>query len=207
MTKTSFGIFAALAAMLICSPAKGDMIFSIQPATVFGAQGDAADAFEVVLTNTGASAVTVGGFSFEVTVTDPDLSLNSAGFTTTVDPYIFAGHSFDVNNSFTLNLNSGLTLDATDSYDPSGSGMALGSLQSLSLGQVLFSVSPTATLGAFAVTFTGGAANSLSDALGNNINIDTLTPGTIDIVPEPSSLALTITAVAVLTAAFRKRRA
>jgi hypothetical protein len=196
-------LIASCAAVLACSPARATTTFSIEPSTVNANPGDVGDTFDVVLTNNGPDPITVAAFDFEVSVTDSDITLTGADFTPVADPYIFAGDSVDEDLSLPLNLNSGLTLDANDSYDLSG-GVTLASGESLSLGEVLFSVSPSAAGGPFTVSFTGTPAvadgNNLSDASGAAINVDNFTGGTIDIssVPEPSSLLLMLGGMAAL---------
>ncbi len=192
--KRAWGIFFAnCAAVLVCSPARATTMFSIQPATVFAVPGAVGDAFDVVLTNNGPSDISVAGFNFEVSVTDPDITLTGADFSTGSFAYIFAGHSVDQDLSIPLNFTSGQTLDANDIYDVPASGVTLTSGESLALGDVLFSVSPAAATGPFTVSFTGtpavSDANNLSDPSGDPINVDSFTGGTIHIsnVPEPCS--------------------
>jgi hypothetical protein len=202
-------LIASCAAAFTCSPA-GATTFSIQPSAVSASPGSSGNAFDVVLTNNGPGSITVGIFAFEVSVTDADVNLTGADFSTGATAYIFAGHSFDQDNSLPLNLpSSGQTLDASDSYDISGSGVTLTSGESLALGEVLYSVSPTAVAGPVTVSFTGTPSvsdgNNLSDPSFNAINVDTFTSGTITITtPEPSSIFLTLAGMAAL-AALRRR--
>lgn len=185
--------------------------FSIQPSAVTAPLGSSG-AFDVLLTNNGPGSITVGIFAFEVSAADTDVNLTGADFSTGAFTYVFAGHSFDQDNSLTLNLTSGQTLDASDSYDISGSGVTLGSGQSLALGEVFYTVSPTAAIGPVMVSFTGTPSvsdgNNLSDPSFNAIAVDTFASGTITITstPEPSSIFLTLAGIAAL-AATRRRRA
>jgi hypothetical protein len=198
--KRTLGVFiAACAAVLFCSAARASTTYSIQPPTVGASRGDVGDAFDVVLTNSGPSSISVAGFFFEVSVTDPDITLTGADFSTGSFTYIFAGDSFDQNNFLALNTTSGSTLDGSDSTND-GAGITLMSGQSLALGRVLFNISPTAATGPFTVSFTGTPAvtdaNSLSDPAGAPITVGSFTSGTITItsssVPEPSSLWLVL---------------
>jgi len=205
-------LVASCGAALICSSANATS-FSIQPSTVTASPGAVGDAVVVVLTNNGVSSITVGTFAFEVSATDPDITLVGADFSTGATPYIFAGQSADQTFSLPLlDSTTGQTLDASDSFFPFGSGVTLTSGESLALGEVLFDVSPTAATGPFTISFTGSPAvangNNLSDPNGNNIPIDTFTSGTINITstPEPSSLLLMFAATAAL-AAWKRRRA
>jgi len=214
--KRAIGLFVTICAVgLICSPARADVIFSIAPATISANPGDVGDQFDVVLKNTGPGSISVAGFNFEVSVTNPDITLTGADFSTVAFPYIFAGNSFDQNNLLTLNYTSGQTLDASDTSND-GTGVTLAPGDSLALGDVLFSIANPAAAGPFTVSFSGGlgpsGANNLSDpSSGNAINVDDSFSGTISIsgtstVPEPStSLPL---AAALLIAAFfaHKRR-
>jgi hypothetical protein len=208
MNRTLGILIASCAAVLICSPARASTSFSISPSTFDALPGDVGDAFDVVFTNLGPGSITVAGFAFEVSVTDTDITLTGADFSTSAYPYIFAGDSVDEDLSVPLNLpTSGQTLDANDTYDLSG-GITLTSDESLALGEVLFSVSPTAATGPFTVSFTGipapSDANNLSDPSGNAINVDSFIDGTIDItgstesVPEPSSFFLVLAGIAAV---------
>jgi hypothetical protein len=125
------------------------------------------------LTNNGPSSISVQSFSFEVSVTDTDITLTGARFSTGAYAYIFTGNSFDVINGFTLNtLGPGLLMNGSDGTND-GSGVSLTSGQSLALGEVLFNGSPTAAVGLFAVSLAGGASeNNLSNPAGAHINID-----------------------------------
>jgi hypothetical protein len=200
-------LVASCAVMLVCSPARATTIFSIQP-TTFAAPGSTGNAFDVVLTNSGPGSIEVGGFSFEVSVTNPAISLTGADFTPIVAPYIFAGNSFDEDLPIALNSTSGATLDASDTYETALSGVTLISGESLSLGEVLYNVAANASAGSFAVSFTGtpsvADANNLADNNGNAIDVGTFTSGTINIVPEPSSLLLLLAGTAAL-AGLRRR--
>jgi hypothetical protein len=97
---------ASCLAALLCAPVQGSPIesnsFSIAPSTVSASAGDVGDAFDVLLTNNGSFDISVAAFAFEVTVADTDVTLTGADFSTTAAPYIFAGDSFDQNNSLTL---------------------------------------------------------------------------------------------------------
>lgn len=202
-------LIASCAAAFTCSPARATT-FSIQPSAVLAPPGSSG-AFDVLLTNNGPGSITVGIFAFEVSVADTDLNLTGADFSTGASPYIFAGHSFDQDNSLLLNFSSGQTLDASDSYDISGSGVTLTAGESLALGEVLYSISPTAAPGPVTVSFTGtpsvADANNLSTPSFNAINVNTFSGGTITIgsVPEPSSIFLTLAGIAALAATRRRR--
>jgi len=201
-------LIASCAAVLVCSPARASTIFSIQPSTVAATPGSVGGAFDVVLTNSGPSSITVAGFSFEVSVTNTNITLIGADFSPASGAYIFAGDSEDEGLSIPLNITSGQTLDANDTYAGSGSGAILAPGQSLALGAVLFEVSPSAAPGLSTVSFTGGAAfNNLSDPSGNLIAVGSFSSGTTDIVPEPSSLFLTLAGVPVLAGWARRRLA
>jgi hypothetical protein len=192
--KRSPGILVSVcAAGLVCAPAHASTIralFSILPATVYANPGDVGDAFDVILTDGGPGSISVQSFSFEVSVTDPAITLTGANFSTTPDSYIFAGDSFDIDTSSALNTDSGQTLDASDLTND-GLGITLTSGESLALGQVLFNVAGNAAPGPLAVSFTGGTNfNNLSNPSGGNIPILSLTGDTIDVAPEPASAFL-----------------
>jgi hypothetical protein len=213
--KHALGIFMTIwAAGLFCTPARASTLFSIDLVTLSANPGDVGDAFDVVLTNAGPSSITVASFDFEVSVTDPDITLTGADFSTVADPYIFAGDSVDEDLSLPLNFTSGSTLDANDTYDIANAGVTLASGESLALGEVLFDVADPATPGPFTISFTGGLGefgnNNLSDAYSNAINVDYATSGAITVnplvtTPEPSA-ALPLAGVLLIGAFFIKRR-
>jgi hypothetical protein len=192
---------AALAVVLAAGPARAGLVVSAESVPA------SAGVFDVILTNTGGSAVGISGFSFEVNVDSAQVTFTDAT-TATTDPYIFAGTSLfgpDITRNIT---NGGETLDALDiSF---GGNQSVGAGQSVGLGHVFFSVSGTLP-GPATVSFTAYPATGLADSGGNNVPIDTLTSGTISpagTVPEPSTLVLATTALALFgaTQIVRRRR-
>lgn len=205
-------LITAYAGVLACSSARADMIFSIQPSTVTAAPGDIGDVLDVVLKNTGLSSISVQSFAFEVSVSDPDITFTGANFSTAL-PYIFAGNSFDVNNSLPLDADGpGQVVDGSDLTNDF-TGVTLASGQSLALGHLLFNVSPSAVTGLVPVSFTGPTvSNSLSDPSGGNIPLGTPSGGNINVsnvstTPEPSSIFLMVVGMAGMGAWSRRRRA
>ena len=201
---------AALAALLLFSaPAQADFIFSLEPG-ITAAAGSTGNFFDVLLTNTGGSAVTVGGFSFGITTADTDITFTNADTSTTA-PYVFTGDSFDDMNGFTLYTNSlpGQTVEAAD-FSNSGSGESVGAGATVGVGRIMFDIANGATPGPFAVTFENSPTTSLSDNNGGNLDF-TATPGTITItsgttVPEPAQGGLMICALAGFAILVQRRR-
>jgi hypothetical protein len=205
--KPILGILCA--AGLLCPSAHATTLIFLDPATVLANQGAIGDTVDVVLTNSGPGSISIQSFSFQVSVTDPDITFTGAGFSTAASPYIFAGDSFDVINGFTLNTDaSGQTMNGSDGTND-GAGVTLTAGESLALGELFFNASPTAAFGGITVSFTGGAAaNNLSDPAGDNVAIGTFTSGTINVTstPEPSSFLLILAGTAALGAWNRRRR-
>src|ERR1700689_4926801 len=77
------------AALLLPAPARGSLVFSVPSVTANA--GDVGDSFDVLLTYSG-SPISVGGFAFEITTTDPDITFTDAT-TATATAYIFSGTS------------------------------------------------------------------------------------------------------------------
>jgi hypothetical protein len=193
--------------------------YSISPVTVSAQPGDIGDSFDVLLSNSGPTAVTVAGFAFEVSVADTDISLTGANYSTVVAPYIFAGDSFVQEFAPPLNFTnsdggSPQILDAADAA-ADGVGTTIAPGASTDLGQVTFDVSHSAQTGQFAVTFSGEVsgiadANNLStpgiDSM--TINVDSFSGGTISVssVPEPSSLMMMLCAIPVMVLVMRRGR-
>jgi hypothetical protein len=196
------GIFlpAALAALLLFAPAlRADGLeVGIAPGVTASA-GSMGNTFDVLLTNTGASAVTLGGFSFGIVTADTDITFTDAT-TSTSAPYVFAGDSFDDIFGFTLYTNSlpGQTVEASD-VSNSGAGESIASGATVGLGSVVFDVASGATPGSFAVTFEDYPTTSLSDPSANNLDFisedGTITITGVGAVPEPPTGELLICAV------------
>jgi len=159
------------------------VILTIQSAVAN--QNSVGNSFDVILANTGPSAVSIAAFSFGIQTTDNDLSFTDAT-TATASPYIFGANSL-----FGPDLTgptSGQSLTTSDLDSVSAVSIAAGS--TVGLGHVLFSVAGGAVPGIFAVTFVS-PATSLSDANENAVGINTLNNGSITVlstVPEPSFL-------------------
>src|SRR5215472_17937772 len=116
-------LIANLALLLPAIPARAAFVFSVQT-PLAATQGSTGNVFDVLLTNTGSSAVTIGSFSFGVTTTNLGISFTDATFATVLDPYIFNGDSLDMNTSNPLNTSLGSELDASDSSF-SGNGVSV----------------------------------------------------------------------------------
>jgi hypothetical protein len=202
----------AFTARFASLPAHADLNFEIQSVTAH--PGDTNDAFDIVLQNTGPSAVNIAQWLFTIQTTSPDVTFE-AGFAVTAEPYIFGADSFDgsIRGSLSSTTAPGQSLTASDmTFLSDNVSVAANSTVGLSL--VLFDVAPGAAVGPVTVSFeTDLAHSSLSDVAGSNINIDNFGTGTIDItsaatVPEPSTLLLL--AFGILPALYgwqmRKRR-
>jgi hypothetical protein len=173
-------IVAAALTLFFAPFLTASVIVSVQSATVTpGASG----VLDVRLTNTGPASFTVEAFTFAVFVLGTDvtfLGANGAG-----NDYLFAGHSL-FGPDLTVQ-NTGQMLLAADLYATPSAGTTVGSGQSFSLGQVLFTVGTSS--GIVPVFLQDNPGTSLADTLGNDIHIDTLLNGSISIsdatVPEP----------------------
>jgi hypothetical protein len=85
-------IAAVAIALLGSAPAKADVVISIQSPLNANA-GDTGDSFDVTLTNTGPSAVSIAAFTFEISAANTDMTFTDANTGTGLAPYIFAGNS------------------------------------------------------------------------------------------------------------------
>ena len=158
--------------------------------------------FDVLLQNTGPSAVSIGGFSFGISTTNPGITFTVANISTGTT-YIFNGNSFFGPN---ITISSGTSLTASDSADTPTSVSVLAN-SFVGLGHVAYSISGGAATGSFAITLSG-PATSLSTATGTNIPVDTLTNGSITVsaTPEPASLGLVGGLVLALGLLAKKKR-
>lgn len=194
-------------AFVLCAApplARASLIIGVQ--NVGANSPSSADALDVTLTNTGPGSVTLGGFSFGVSVTDPAITFTSATFATVIAPYIFAGQSlFGPTISTSV---PGQTLDASD-LGVTGAPIAAGA--TVGLGHVFFSVAAGDTAGPKTVTLAASPTTGLFDVAGANVAFSGLN-GTITItasssrVPEPSTILLMLTGITSLALAHRHRR-
>jgi hypothetical protein len=193
------------------SPSRAHAGFVFNVESVSATAGSMNDKLDVTLTNTGSSAVTIGGFAFEISA-GSGVTFTAVDISTTTVPYIFAGNSGfgpDISNQ-PPNL-PGNMLAALDFYATPGLGISLAAGETVGLGDVHFNVSLTAS-GPVAISFLGYPDTNLSDAAGNNISLtgSTLTGGTITVtpssVPEPTSLAMTAIALAIGLGYCQSRR-
>lgn len=181
-----------------------DIVLSIQSVTV--SAGSSGNGLDVELTNTGPSALAIGGFSFGITTPNSSISFTDANVSTSA-PYIFFADSLFGPDIATA---TGQSLIASDVFDVPFGGASLASGSTVGLGHLSFDVTAGAAPGLFPVTALAFPVTSLADANGNDVPIQTLSPGTITIqaatVPEPSSLPLLATGIALLIICERKRR-
>jgi len=192
-------IAGAAAFLLYSEPARAGLLEISIESPINANAGTSGNGFDVLLTNIGLPAVSLAGFTFEISVPSTDILLSTANTSTLLDPYIFSGKSL-----FGPNItveNTGQDLRASDLYSVIGSGITLGSGATVGLGHILFNVSATAPSETVPLTFAAFPATSLSDDLSSNVPISTLNNGQINItgtVPEPSYRLLLLTAGAFL---------
>ena len=189
-------------ALLLSAPVGASVIITV--GNVFPSSPSSSNTLEIDLTNTGPASLSLGGFSFEIEVTDPHITFTSAT-TATGAAYVFAGNSLF---GPTINTSApGQTLDASDLWGGSG-GATVAAGATVGLGHVLFDVSAGDSSGLVTVMLSPFPATSLADSGGNNIGVNTLTNGSITIagspVPEPSALTLAFLGLTAL-ASIRKR--
>jgi hypothetical protein len=203
-------LMAGVAAFLLYSvPARANMIISLE-SPINANAGTSGNGFDVLLTNSGLSAVWIAGFTFELSVSSTDIVLTNANTATLLHPYIFSGGTSTFGPIITV-ANTGQDLSASDVYSVFGSGATLDTGATLGLGHILFDVSATAASQTVPVMFAGSPATSLSDP-SNDVPIDALSNGQINIngvngvVPEPSSLVLLLTAGSLIWVGFRIRQ-
>ena len=195
-------IFSAAFLLSAIAPTLARAGFTFTVESVTATAGSMDNTLNVTLTNTGPTAVTIGGFAFEisggsgVTFTSVDIS--------TTPTYIFAGNSGfgpDISNQ-PPNL-PGNMLAALDFYATFGSGTTLASGSTVGMGDVHFNLASTAT-GPISITFSPlpgqicpmrRVMTSLSRP--GPRSRPGQSPSIRAPVPEPSSLAMTAIALAI----------
>jgi hypothetical protein len=179
------------------TPTHADLILGIT--TDSAVPGSSTDSLDVTLTNQGSSSVNIAGFSFELNATGPNASLvtfTDATVNSIAAPYIFADSSFgpDITPEG-MPDNYGQTIDALD-IDSTGVGTMLAAGQVLSLGNVVFTLSPTAS-SPITLEFTSYPSTSISNAGTTSSDLPFTTSESMSIhpatVPElPSGILLAI---------------
>jgi hypothetical protein len=205
--RLGFVLAAGVTACLLSpTTARADVIVSVQSVTA--AAGSSANGIDVLLSNLGPSAVTIGGFSFGISIANLDISFTGANTSTAAAAYIFGTDSL-----FGPDLTgptSGQSLSTSDLFSIPFAGVTLAAGTIVGLGHVLFDVSPNAASGSFPVDLALFPTTSLSNESGNNVPIDTLSSGRITItpetVPEPSSLSMLLSGVAFVAVMMGWRR-
>lgn len=202
MTLLAAGVAACLFGP---AAARADLIVSVQ--SVIATAGSSANGIDVELTNSGPVAVSIGGFSFGISVANSDISFTDAN-TSTAAPYIFGADSLlgpDLTGP-----TSGESLSASDLFSIPGSGATLGAGSTVGLGHVLFDVSAGAAGGSFPVDLASLPSTALSDPDGEPVAIDHLASGSITIssaaVPEPGSLLMFASGIAALAVTLARRK-
>jgi len=168
--------------------------------------GSTGDTLDFTLFNSRPNAITLGGFSLEISVADAHISFTSATTATSL-PYVFAGDSLF--GPIISTSGPGQTLDASDFCLVCGNTIAAGA--TVGLAHIFFDVAAGAPSGPVTVSVTAFPFTSLSDLAGNDLQA-ILQNGTITIrstsVPEPSTLALLVLPMVLLARRrFRSRDA
>jgi len=201
ISKRAPAVFA-IAVLLLSAPAKGDIALSIESVT--GAPGSSG-AFDVLLTNTGASSQNIAAFNFELTTANPDITFTDVT-TATIAAYLFPASLFGPNIT---TIASGQTVEAGDA-DALFNGTDVGPGATFGLGSVSYSIAGGAPNGEVAqINFSAYPATSLADSSGNNVDF-TPGSGTITVqtsaVPEPRATALLLAALVIAAVFARNRR-
>ena len=180
----------------------GILTVSLSPLANPGA-GSTANSFDVLLTNSSATDVSIAAFFFEVLSSSPDIAFTDAT-TATGTAYIFGADSLfgpDIIGAGSTSTD----LNASD-LDAAGSAV-LAPGATVALGHVLFDVSANAPTQIVTFSLAGFPGTSFSDELGNDVAVADLLAGRFEIegavaqVPEPSTLLLLLP---VLGLALRK---
>jgi PEP-CTERM motif len=187
---------------ILATPARSSVVFGIQPG-LSAVPGSTGNTFDVVLQNSGPADVSIDTFNFEVDTTDTDITFSQSSVNTTTVPYIFSGNSFDVAFGLTLNtMSPGQSMDGIDNTNTPNTFTVLGAGETLGLGSVSYDVLAIAPIGSTA-TITFNLSNSSVSFQGDALD-STAQQGSLDIVPEPGTLA--IVALGISFSVWRFRR-
>lgn len=193
---------AGVAVVLMWATARAEAALIVMSPTFSAAVGSSGT-FDIVLTNTGAGSVSIGGFSFGISTTNSGITFTSATIATAAT-YIFIGDSLFGPD---ITITSGASLIASDNPFIATSFPVAGGA-TVGLGHVSYSIANGATTGPFQLTFSP-LATSLADGLGNAVAIGTLSSGTINLTssaatPEPGTIGLGGIGLACLIAIKRR---
>lgn len=202
------GLWVALAVLVAANSASADLVIEVVPASLPVGAGSTGNFFEVDLINNGNSPVgpfTLSAFNVTIT-TDPAAGIMfTGGDTSTSATYVFSGNSvgFLFGNPGGTN-----TADVSDLANDLSQGIPQNS--TFGLGRIFFDVSGAAKSGTYALAI--DTATSLISGSPDFAPLN-FTPvnGQVIVsaaVPEPSSMALAVTALFVtgLTCSRRNRR-
>jgi len=182
-------VLAAVGFMGMVALGHASVIMNLQP--VSDAAGSTGDTFDVTLTNTGPGAITIGGFSFGLSVGTSNLSFTGVSTATTIALYVFDAQSlFGPDISVQPPDLPGQALEAEDISVVPLSGSTIGSGVTEGLGHVTFNLSAATPPGGIQLSFVG-ADDSLSDPDGEPIDFSTGS-GTVTVtgaasIPEPAT--------------------
>ena len=184
--RTALG-FAGAVILLTLGAARAEADLVLLSPTVDALPGTTGT-FDILLENTGSSSVSIGGFSFGISTTDPSILFTNATINTVSGPYIFGIDSLFGPN---IALTTGTSLTANDNPASVGS-YAVAAGATVGLGNVSYSIANASPYGQFDITLSPFPTSALADAGGANIPITTLTNGSFEVTPEPSSKLQTL---------------
>ena len=206
--KAATGVAMLAAALLSPQARAAGLVFAIMPSPVnIGVGGSSA--FDVTLTNTSASSIGVGGFSFGITTSDSNVLFTSANMSTS-STYIFpAADSADVQffGTTIVSTQTGTTMIGSD-FTANGDNITLTSGETVGLAHVFVSDGLADSIGSVAIQFLVNAPNadtSLATGSGAAITDFTTANGTLLITPEPGTWLLL--APIMLSLLWQRRRA
>ncbi len=184
--------FLTVAALLLLGStgiARGDVILDMIVENATATPGGTGS-FDVVLQNdaTSTANAVIGGFSIDLTIPGSTGGTLTAVDDATTSTYIFTGNSF----GFSGTVASSTEITANDLANSGGTTLTPGDI--FGLAHISFAVAAGTPDGMVLVSLIGYPdATSLSDADGNPLAF-TIVNGQINVIPEPSSLVLLLTA-------------
>jgi hypothetical protein len=167
-----------VAAFIGAAPAPPPLVISVQNTSYTAGTNN--DTVEITLTNTGSIPISVGGFSFGISVGTTNLSFTGANISTTTAPYIFAASGlFSPNISVSPPNLPGQALNAEDIFSVPASGATIGAGVTVALGKVLFNIDPMTPTSMIPVSV-GTTPSSISDLNGSSVPFSA-TNGTVNV--------------------------
>jgi hypothetical protein len=189
--------------LALASPCRADLVISAPDIT---ATAGSSGSFLVIITDTGPMSYSVKSDSFQLALTAGQTDVTFTSATTSPSNYIYTNSVANVFSGGSIDSKyPGSSFPTTASFIAADSAVSTATILNpggvLALGLISYTVSASATPGSVIALGFGGPGNpnnSLSDQSSQPVPFTTMDGSiTITVVPEPASLSLLLSALAI----------